>query len=222
MQCNHLIKCFGLQKGGMSLFMFSSLIFSISYRHQGEQIILGWYVFILFGWGRWIWKPNPCLISPWSLLPLQPWMQRCLLSPPVCLPVPSLLPQSPPPLQTHPVNFFTHPAHCLLGLSSPCLSFPPRQICLSPPLLFHSYDLGIIVAPSPFQPWIVLPCYYSVIPPARSSMSGIAELTCPLTACLSGPADWLTLTTDALGQWSLSSCGQETLENNVESQTAVF
>lgn len=112
-----------------------------------------------------------------------------------------------------------HPAHCLLGLSSPCL--PPLTNLLvsthSIPQLWFRHHTH-----SPSQPWIMLPYYYSVIPPASSFVSGVAELACPLTASLSGPADWLTLTTDALGQWSLSSCGQESLENYVGLQAAVF
>lgn len=31
----------------------------------------------------------------------------------------------------------------------------------------HSYDLGVGVAPIPSQPWIKLPCHYSVVPSAR-------------------------------------------------------
>lgn len=31
----------------------------------------------------------------------------------------------------------------------------------------HSYDLGVRVAPNPSQPWIKLPCHYSVVPPVR-------------------------------------------------------
>lgn len=31
----------------------------------------------------------------------------------------------------------------------------------------HSYDLGVGVAPIPSQPWIKLPCHYSVVPPVR-------------------------------------------------------
>ncbi|KAA8580485.1 hypothetical protein FQN60_013443, partial [Etheostoma spectabile] len=65
----------------------------------------------------------------------------------------------------------------------------------------------------------MLPCHYSVVPPARVlhvRHSG-ARL---LAACLSGPADSLSSTTDAPGLWSRSSYGTESLENDVDERAA--
>lgn len=60
------------------------------------------------------------------------------------------------------------PTHCLLSLSSPCVSSSQTHLCASPSLpLSHSYDLGVRVAHAPSQPRIKLPCHYSVVPPAR-------------------------------------------------------
>lgn len=110
------------------------------------------------------------------------------------------------------------PTHCLLSLSSHCVSFLQTHLCvsLSPA---HSYDFGVRVAPTPSLPWIMLPCHYSVVPPARVlhvRRSG----ACLPAACLSGPADSLSSTTDAPGLWSRSSYGTESLENYADEQAA--
>lgn len=51
-------------------------------------------------------------------------------------------------------------------------------------------------------------------------MSGIAEPACLLTACLPGPADKHSSTTDAPGQWSRSSYGTDSLENYADKRVA--
>lgn len=83
------------------------------------------------------------------------------------------------------------PTHCPLSLSSPCVSFLQTHLCVSfSPS--HSYDLGVRVAPTPSQPWIMLPCHYSVVPPARVlhvRRSGACLPACLLAACLSGAVD---------------------------------
>lgn len=63
-------------------------------------------------------------------------------------------------------HFSARPTHRLLSLSSLCVSFLQTHLCvsLSPS---HNYDLGVRFAPTPSQPWIKLPCHYSVVPPAR-------------------------------------------------------
>lgn len=63
-------------------------------------------------------------------------------------------------------HFHARPTHCLLSLSSLCGSFSQTHLCLCLSLS-HSYDLGVRVVPTPSQPWIKLPCHYSVVPPAR-------------------------------------------------------
>lgn len=71
--------------------------------------------------------------------------------PPVIWP----LPKSPVLTAAH---FSARPTHCLLGLSSPRVSFSQTHLCvsLSPS---HSYDLGVRVAPtpSPTLDWVTLP-----------------------------------------------------------------
>lgn len=84
-------------------------------------------------------------------------------------------------------HFSARPTHCLLSLSAPCVSFLQTHLCvsLSPS---HSYDFGVRVAPTLSQPWIELPCHYSVVPPARV-LHVRRSRACLLAAFLSGPAE---------------------------------
>lgn len=124
-------------------------------------------MFILSETGLWIWNPNPHLVIPLRSLPPQRWVrhaherqQRGVHFHPLsfgCFPN-ILLPPA--------AHFSACPTHRLLSLSSPCLSVLQTHLCvsLSPS---HSYDLGVRVSPTPSQPWIRLPCHYSVVPPVR-------------------------------------------------------
>lgn len=113
-------------------------------------------------------KPTPCHFSAAPPTPAvgaaRAWKAavRRSLSSPVIWRLPKYT-VSPP---TAPAHFFARPTHCLLSLSSPRVAFLQTHLCvsLSPS---HSYDLGVRVALAPSQPWIQLPCHYSVIPPAR-------------------------------------------------------
>lgn len=87
-----------------------------------------------------------------------------------------------------------------------------KHICVSPSLSRND-DLGVRAAPTPFQPWITLPCHYSVVPPARVLHVRHSGAACLLAPCLCGPVDERSSTTDAPGQWSRSSYGTDCLEN---------
>lgn len=109
-------------------------------------------------------------------------------------------------------HFSVHSTHCLLNLSSFCLSSSETHLRVSI-ASSHSYDLGVRVALTPSLPGSSYLAITQSFPPRGCSMSGILEPACLLAACLSGPADWLSSTTDAPGQWSRSSYGTDLMEN---------
>lgn len=84
----------------------------------------------------------------------------------------SILPPPFPVIWPLPKNLVQPSSHL------PLLILPPYTRVSLPLCPSHSHDSGIRVAPTPSRPGIMLPCHYSVVPPA-AALSGAAESAGP-------------------------------------------